>query len=123
VRKPATTSATIAATNGYTTPPAPPEPPIIEKPKWDAMKGELWIGGKRRPVAKQAVNLRTVLDGFETAKWPPRVNSPFARIPETHHNVIRALNTGLQSARFSSATNGTEIRWEKREPTEHTGEP
>ncbi len=57
-------------------------PPVVQKPQWDAHRGELRFGVYVRQVARQAKRIRRVLTEFEKAGWPTKINSPFPDDPD-----------------------------------------
>ena len=85
-------------------------------------RGILWYGDKpARKVATQAWRLRKVLDCFEEAGWPDRIDNPLAD-PHTHvgesealHETLSCLREGLAYINFRADGSGKGIIWEGEE--------
>ena len=94
--------------------------PKDKQPKWDKKNCVLHFNGTTCTVAKNASNIRRVLDLFEQSGCrPDQIISPFDADPTKHANAIRRpLNEKEMVFTFSSKHNGTAIRREKREPTD-----
>ncbi len=88
-------------------------------PHWDDDARELRYRGKvvrvvRRP--KQAYNIVSILQAFEAAGWPARIDDPHHRKPndETRRRDVSNLNKGLDaSLRFACDGTGTGFLWKK----------
>jgi hypothetical protein len=91
-------------------------------PHWDDDARELRYRGKVVRVVlrpKQAYNIVTILQAFEAAGWPARIDDPHQRKPndETRRRDVSNLNTGLDaSLRFACDGNGTGFLWKKTQP-------
>ena len=68
---------------------------------------------------KQAYNIVTILNAFQDAGWPHRIDDPFGRKPsdDTRRRDISNLNKGLRNGRlkFACDGNGTGFVWNKIE--------
>ncbi|MCI0334111.1 MAG: hypothetical protein L0228_12910, partial [Planctomycetes bacterium] len=62
-----------------------------------------------------ARNIVRVLDTFEGAKWPPRIDDPLSGIPDSQRlrETVRTLNTGLLMIRFFADGDGKGVIWEE----------
>ncbi len=88
-----------------------PRPPAVV-PHWEPDSGVLrygrWVA---RRVAAGAENIRTVLDAFAAAGWPPKIPSPFRSGPEVVHETLKRLRTGMQHITFRTERGGREVCW------------
>jgi hypothetical protein len=87
------------------------------KPSWDKSSHVLRIDNEeirtiKRPAA--ATNIMQILDAFEKAGWPRRVDDPI--IPKKVDSIrlaaaVLSLNKGLQQIRFSKDGSGAGVVW------------
>ena len=89
-------------------------------PHWDEQARELRYRSKvvrvvKRP--KQAHNIVKILQAFEAAGWPPRIDDPHHRKPndETRRRDVSNLNKGLDTSllTFACDGDGTGFLWRK----------
>ncbi len=72
----------------------------MEKPFWDAYKGELWFKGDLiKKFVKPALNQRRLLDAFEENGWVDEIGNPFRmdtgkpdKAADACKNTIEGLN-------------------------------
>lgn len=82
-------------------------------PHWDRETRELRYRGKVvRRVArpKQAGNIVPILDAFEAAGWPPRIDDPHRagrKGADGLRRDVSSLNEGLDTSRMKFASDGT----------------
>lgn len=90
-----------------------------DKPRWDGETRQLTYRGKvvrevKRP--KQAYNIVTILEAFEAAGWPPRIDDPHGRKPsdDTRRRDMENLNKLIlvPIIRFECDGNGTGFVWQ-----------
>ncbi len=94
------------------------------RPRWDAVRRELWFRGQlvkrfRVPAANQTI----ILDAFEVDGWPPRIDDPLPGVTgivakRRLHDTIKALNHKQKDGclRFRGDGTGEGIFWEPCEP-------
>ena len=88
------------------------------KPVWNATTGQLLFRGtvvrrcRGRSVAR---NIFQILDKFEDAKWPSRIDDPLPGVsdPQRLRETVRTLNLGLQMIRFFADGDGKGVIWEE----------
>jgi hypothetical protein len=90
--------------------------PTRNRPSWDAMAGTLRYGNEVvRTVAKNARNVRPLLDAFEAQRWPDRIDPPpHFRDDSTGQQLRdawRQLNKGLKKLTFAADAHGTGVIW------------
>ena len=85
---------------------------------WDPEQSLLTFGGERaRVVARRAVNLIPVLDSFQRAGWPVRIDDPLAdpKAPSKDvqrlHETIKSLNKNIELIEFHADGRGKGITW------------
>ena len=95
---------------------------IAATPHWDNDTQKLsYLNQTVRKVMrpKQAYNIVTILNAFQDAGWPHRIDDPFGRKPsdDTRRRDISNLNKGLRNGRlkFACDGNGTGFVWNKIE--------
>ena len=74
-----------------------------EHPTWNVDRGELRFGGqliRRLRVLQRPTNIQQILDEFEAAEWPSRIDNPLSLGQEQLHQALRSLNRGLDLIRF-----------------------
>jgi hypothetical protein len=96
--------------------PAPPD----AKPRWDAVRGELFLGEHLSKRYRQpAANQRLVLDTFEKEGWPSRIEDPLPWGPDTDPrqrlaDTARRLNQHNALLRFELDGTSRGLLWEPR---------
>ncbi len=93
---------------------------LDSKPSWRAGSRELWWQGRRiKKFRNDAANQRFVLDEFQAAGWPPRLEITFPRRKGVNFkNRLRETARGLKKGqnplciRFSLDGTAGGIRWE-----------
>ena len=91
-----------------------------ERPRWDAERRELWVGGTLvRRFLRGAPCQERILAALEERGWPERIPDPLPADPvvlrsDRLHDTIKNLNTSLKRSglRFTRDGTGTGIRWE-----------
>ena len=87
-----------------------------ERPRWDAGRGEVRFGGEViRPVRvlRNPSNIQHVLDSFESAGWPSRIDNPLGLGQEQLHQTLRSLNRGLKAIRFHAQDGAEAVVWQR----------
>ncbi len=89
-------------------------------PHWDEDARERRFQGKVVRVVKrprQAHNIVKILQAFEAAGWPPRIDDPHGRKSndETRRRDMSNLNRGLDTSlmKFECDGDGTGFLWKK----------
>jgi len=89
-------------------------------PHWDEDARELRFQGKVVRVVKrprQAHNIVKILQAFEAAGWPPRIDDPHGRKSndETRRRDMSNLNRGLDTSlmKFTCDGNGEGFNWQR----------
>jgi len=95
---------------------APFNADMVLTPTWDSSSFELRLSNRlcRRIVGpKRAKNIVTILNAFEAAGWPTRIDNPFGGVdgPTTMQAAIGSLNHGINAIRFHADGTGKGIRW------------
>jgi hypothetical protein len=62
-----------------------------------------------RSVSATARNIFPILDGFQAADWPERIDNPLETIEKLHY-AIRPLRQ-LKTMKFETDGIGTGVRW------------
>lgn len=106
-----------------------PRPRSAAVPHWDEDARELRFQGKVVRVVKrprQAHNIVKILQAFEAARWPPRIDDPHGRksSDETRRRDVSNLNLGLDTSlmKFECDGDGTGFLW-KKTPQPKTTKP
>jgi hypothetical protein len=75
----------------------PGDPPIADKPVWDAARRELSYGGTIcREYPRMATAQFVVIDAFQKAGWPSSIRNPFgAEADEQLRTTIKDINNSL----------------------------
>ena len=92
-------------------------PPCDIRPVWDATTGELWFDHRlirRVRITQTPSNIQQILDAFEAAGWPHRIDNILPYGPEQLHQALRSLNSSLKEIRFRSQKSGEAVVWEPR---------
>ena len=91
---------------------------FLEKPRWDREARELTWGGMLVREVKRphhAKNIVAILDAFERAGWPPRIDDPLRRhsSDERRRRDVESLNKRLlrPAMRFACDGTGTGFLW------------
>ncbi|MBW3596970.1 MAG: hypothetical protein KY475_06810 [Planctomycetes bacterium] len=92
-------------------------PPPVDgdvKPRWDAARRELRYRGRvvrRVRSARVAHTISAILDAFEEADWPPRIEHAVdvSLSPQPVHDAVQSLNRRLHELRFR--VDGVYICW------------
>lgn len=93
----------------------------IERPAWDALRRELWVGGRMvKRYRRPALNQQKILDAFQAAHWPTHLVDPLplraAHCPKRRlHDAIKCLNRCqlIAAIRFSGDGSGRGVLWER----------
>ncbi len=94
---------------------APPKPPS-DRPIWRADTGELLFEGRvirHVRVLRDPSNIHQLLDAFEAAGWPARIDNVLPYGQQQLHETLRSLNRSLERIRFRSQGGGDAIIWER----------
>jgi hypothetical protein len=94
----------------------PPRPPS-DRPVWQAETGQLRAGDgviRRVRVMREPSNIQQILDAFQSAGWPNRIDNPLPLGQQQLHQTLRSLNRGLAKVRFRAQEGGKAITWERR---------
>ena len=86
----------------------------IERPHWDVESGELRLGGRiirRVKIRRVPSNIQQVLDSFQEAGWPTRIENPVGDDQHQLHLTLQSLNRRLDLIRFHSHEGGRAISW------------
>lgn len=90
-----------------------PSPPK-DRPLWNAGTGELLWGDdviRSVPIRKSPLNIQLILDAFQAAGWPSRIENPLPNGPQQLHEALRSLNRGLEKVVFRAQEGGEAIIW------------
>ena len=92
--------------------------PSTTKPRWDAGRGELWLGNKLiRSVGANAVRLRPLLDAFARLGWPNQINNPFdqpnQKKTQRLHQTVKELNKHLKLIHFWVGGGEAFVHWKR----------
>jgi hypothetical protein len=98
---------------------AAPSHPSLPTPTWDKVTRQLRVGGLLvKAFLQPAPSQETLLASLEEQGWPPEVDDPLPHMPAINpkrrlHDTINSLNRRQRHRllHFSSAGNGTRIRW------------
>lgn len=85
-------------------------------PSWNAESGELVWGNRtvrRVRIFRVPSNVQLILDAFQQAGWPTRIDNPLPHGPDAQklHQALFSLNKGLKRLAFCSQEGGTAISW------------
>jgi hypothetical protein len=88
----------------------------VDRPVWDREQRQLCFNGTVvRTVAhpNAAKNIVSVLNAFEEAGWPPRIDDPLpgGRNSQRLHATIQSLNDGLTKIVFTADGTGKGYTW------------
>jgi hypothetical protein len=94
-----------------------PAQPSTTKPRWDAGRGELWLGDELiRSVVANAARVRHLLDAFARLGWPDQINNPFdpsdPRSSTQLHQTVYDLNKHIKIIKFHVGGGAAFVRWE-----------
>jgi hypothetical protein len=94
--------------------------PRRDVPSWRPDLGQLLWGDRvirDVRVMRKPSNIQLILDAFEAANWPPRIDDPLPDGPNQHrlHLTLQSLNSGLEVIRFHAQEGGSAIYWRGRE--------
>ena len=95
---------------------APESTPPSDRPIWREDTGELWFDGRvirRIRVMREPSNIQLLLDAFEAAGWPARIDNILPEGQEQLHQTLRSLRRSLEKIRFRSQEGGAAILWER----------
>jgi len=93
------------------------QPPQIERPFWNRANGELLWGDqviRFIRVLREPSNIQRIVDAFQQAGWPSRVDNPLTLGQQQLHQALRSLNQRLEVIYFRSQEGGLAITWERR---------
>ena len=94
----------------------PPSSPAADQPHWDADNGRLSFGGieiRRVRIFRDPTNIQVILNDFEAAGWPTRIDNPLEVDQQKLHQALRSLNRGLVMIRFRAQEGAQAIVWER----------
>lgn len=94
----------------------PAVPPTVSHPSWNAERGELRLENRvirRVRVMRTASNIQRIVDAFEAAGWPNRVDNPLSLGQQQLHQTLLHLNSGLDEIRFRAQEGGNAVVWER----------
>jgi hypothetical protein len=89
----------------------------LSKPSWNPNTGNLTLRGEVvRHVRGVSVakRLHSILDAFESAGWPERIEAPANYDQQELHDAIRGLNKDLKAIHFRADGTGKGVVWEVR---------
>ncbi len=94
-------------------------PTAPEHPVWDAKRGQLRWGEqviRRVRVMGRPSSIQKILDAFEAAGWPSRIDDPIAqgKQPDQVRQIVLTLNNGLELIRFHVQEAGRAITWSRQ---------
>jgi len=78
-------------------------------PNWDLDRGELTFNGeviRRVRILRTPSQIQQILDHFQSAGWPTRIDNPLTLGQQQLHETIRFLNCGLTRIRFHGPRGG-----------------
>lgn len=93
-----------------------PTDAVEVRPVWDAERGELHWGNdviRRVRVLRSPTNIQQILDAFQAAGWPNRIDNPLSFGQEPLHQTLRSLNRGLETIRFHGQEGAEAITWKR----------
>jgi hypothetical protein len=90
--------------------------PNSDLPDWRPdERGQLFFRGKpirRVRIISTRSNIQRILDAFQKACWPHRIENPFPKVDQHQlHQTLRSLNRGLSKIRFGSQEGGRAVIW------------
>ena len=90
------------------------------KPEWDRSRGELRFRGEIIKIIRkigQAKHVIPVLNAFQEANWPNRMDDPLPGGPDDERlrDTVKSLNSQLTIIRFSADGTGQGFVWERVE--------
>jgi hypothetical protein len=91
-------------------------PAHAERPQWNPTTGELRFGGRvvrKVRILKRRSGPHLILDAFQHAGWPSRIDNPLGGAPEDLHDMVRTLNRGLRRIRFHAQEGGGALVWKR----------
>lgn len=91
---------------------APPSDPV-----WYPDRGELRLGNRlirRVRMTRHPTNIRLIIDAFEEAGWPARLDNPLGYGKKELYETLRNLNNNLKVIRFRAQEDGEAVVWERR---------
>ena len=91
-------------------------PPPADRPIWHPEKGKLCFGSRvirRVRMMRNPSNIQQILDAFQGAGWPSRIDNPLGTDQQRLHQALRSLNGSLEMIRFRSQEGGGAISWER----------
>jgi len=85
-----------------------PVPFSPDRPSWHAESGLLRLGPnvvRQVRVMAEPSNVQRILDAFQAAGWPARIEDPLPNAPDQQrlHQAVFSLNEGLDGLRFKKA--------------------
>jgi hypothetical protein len=83
-------------------------------PQWDPQNGSLSFDGRlirNVRILRDKSNIQKVLDAFEAAGWPTRIDNPLVLGQQQLHETIRSLNHGLETIRFHTQEGAEAVVW------------
>ena len=96
-----------------------PAPISPDRPVWHPESGELRWGGqviRRVRVMVRPSSIQRILDAFQAARWPSRIEDPITGGKRADHvrQITLSLNEGLEVIRFHVQERGRAITWSRR---------
>jgi hypothetical protein len=87
-----------------------------KSPTWHPESGELRLQDRvirRIRVMASPSNIQRILDSFEAADWPSRIDGPLTHgtDPQRLHQAVLFLNEGLKAIRFHVQKGGQAVTW------------
>jgi hypothetical protein len=89
-----------------------------DHPSWHSERGELRLGVdviRSVRVMAEPSNIQRILDAFQAAGWPARIDDPLPNGPDQQrlHQVVLSLNEGLEAVRFHVQEGGQAVTWKR----------
>ncbi len=93
-------------------------PPVVAHPVWHAERGELRWGDqviRRVRVLARRSTIQRLLEAFQAAEWPPRIDDPICQGEDADQlrQIVLGLNQGLEVLRFHVQEGGRAITWSR----------
>ena len=91
---------------------APPSHPV-----WHPDRGELRLGNRLiRSVrmTRNPTNVRLIIEAFEAAGWPARIENPLSYGEDELYETLRNLNRDLKLIQFRAQEDGEAVVWVRR---------
>lgn len=87
-----------------------------ERPSWHPERSELRWGAqviRRVRLMANPSNIQLILDAFQAAGWPSRIDDPLPNGPDQQrlHQAVLSLNEGLDVIRFHVQEGGQAVTW------------